>query len=92
MSGGEGLPRGGVLALEEPGGNDVPGRPRQQVGEPNHKVGEGLGTLPADRMASRDVLLRHLDSSLGVERPEAGLKVGLVPHSPGHLVLGWPVV
>ena len=78
MSGGEGLPRGGVLALEEPGGNDVPGRPRQQVGKPNDKVGEGLSTLPAERMASRDVLLRHSDASLGVERPEAGLQVGLV--------------
>ena len=68
----------GSSTLEEPGGNDVPGWPRQQVGETNDKVGEGLSTLPAERMASRDVLLRHSDASLGVERPEAGLQVGLV--------------
>ena len=92
MSGGEGLACGRVLALEEPGGNDVPGRTRKQVGEPDDKVGEGLGTLPMDRMAGRDVLLGHLNTSLQVDRPEAGLKVGLVPHHAGHLVLGWPVV
>ena len=92
VSGGEGLPCGRVLALEEPGGYDVPGRTRKKIGEPDHKVSVGLGTLPEDRMAGRDVLLRHSHSSLGVERSEAGLQVGLVPHHAGHLVLGQPVV